>query len=112
MSPERSVTYVSERTTYEFWPLQSSPALEGTVIEQFEQFIKERQFISNVSPRTIEWYRQSLAWLDNPEPTQDQLKSLVIGMREHGLKPASCNNRIRALNAYLHWKTEGISKCG
>lgn len=80
--------------------------------EQFEQFIKERQFISNVSPRTVEWYRQSLAWLDNPEPTQDELKSLVISMREHGLKPASCNNRIRALNAYLHWKTEGISKCG
>ena len=37
--------------------------------EQFEQFIKERQFISNVSPRTVEWYRQSLAWLDSPEPT-------------------------------------------
>lgn len=53
---------------------------------EFEQFIKERQFISNVSPRTVEWYRQSLAWLDNPEPTNDQLKALVIRMRERGLK--------------------------
>jgi integrase/recombinase XerD len=78
----------------------------------FEQFIKERQFISNVSLRTVEWYRQSFAWLDTPEPTSDQLKSLVIRMRERGLKPASCNNRIRALNAYLHWRVEGISKCG
>jgi len=78
----------------------------------FEQFIKERQFISNVSLRTVEWYRQSFAWLDTPEPTNDQLKSLVIKMRERGLKPASCNNRIRALNAYLHWRVEGISKCG
>ena len=29
--------------------------------EQFEQFIKERQFIGNVSRRTVEWYRQSVA---------------------------------------------------
>ncbi|MGE5110830.1 MAG: hypothetical protein ACM3JB_08250 [Acidobacteriaceae bacterium] len=56
------------------------------MIEQFE-FIKERQFISNVSPRTIQWYQESFAWLDNPEPTNDELKSLVIRMREHGLKP-------------------------
>lgn len=81
------------------------------MFEQFKQFIKDRQFISNVSPRTVEWYRESLKWLDNPEPTQDELKSLVIRMREAGLKAASCNNRIRALNAYLHWRAEGISKC-
>jgi integrase/recombinase XerD len=82
------------------------------MFEQFEQFIKERQFIGNVSPRTIEWYRESFDWLGNPEPTQDDLKSLVIRMREAGLKATTCNNRIRALNAYLHWRTEGISKCG
>lgn len=52
------------------------------MIEQFEQFIKERQFISNVSPRTIQWYRESFAWLDNPEPTNDELKALVIRMRD------------------------------
>jgi integrase/recombinase XerD len=82
------------------------------MFEQFEQFIKERQFISNVSPRTVEWYRESFKWLDNPEPTQDELKSLVIRMREAGLKAASCNNRIRALNAYLRWRRNGISKFG
>ena len=77
------------------------PCLGGHIIEQFEQFIRERQFICNVSLRTVEWYRQSFAWLDAPDPTNDQLKSLVIRMRERGLKPAGCNNRIRALNAYL-----------
>ena len=50
------------------------------MIEQFEQFIKERQFISNVSPRTVEWYRESFKWLDeNPELTPDELKSLLFG---------------------------------
>jgi len=42
------------------------------MFEQFEQFFKERQFISNVSPRTIQWYRESFAWLDKPEPTTDE----------------------------------------
>ena len=81
--------------------------------EQFEQFIKERQYISNVRPRTVEWYRESFKWLDeNQEPTQDELKSVVMRMREAGLKSVTCNNRNRALNAYLHWKSDGISKCG
>jgi hypothetical protein len=47
------------------------------MFEQFEQFIKERQFISNVSPRTIEWYRESFQLLDTPDPTPDELKSVA-----------------------------------
>ena len=69
----------------------------------FEQFIRERQFLHNVSPRTIEWYRESFKWLNVPDPNKADLKSFVIRMREKGLKPSSCNNRIRAVNAYLEW---------
>ena len=69
----------------------------------FEQFINERQYLQNVSPRTIEWYRESFKWLIEPQPSQAQLKSFVIRMRERGLKPSSCNNRIRAVNSYLQW---------
>ena len=69
----------------------------------FEQFLKERQYVSNVSPRTIEWYKQSLNWLDTESPNDSDLKNFVIRMREHGLKPSACNCRIRAVNAYLKW---------
>lgn len=69
----------------------------------FESFIKERQYLQNVSPRTIEWYQESFKWLHTPKPTQADLKSFVIRMREKGLKASSCNNRIRAVNAYLQW---------
>jgi hypothetical protein len=55
---------------------------------------------------------RSFAWLDTPESTQDELKSLVVRMREQEPQPTSCNNRIRALNAYLHWRGDGRSKCG
>ncbi len=69
----------------------------------FEQFIKERQYLSNVSPATLEWYRESLSWLKTESPTEDDLKSFVIRQRQKGLSPAGCNSRRTAVNAYLKW---------
>jgi len=75
------------------------------------QFIKERSLLQNVSPATAEWHRQSLRWLAVEQPTQEDLNSFVFRMREAKLSPASVNNRIRSVNAYLHWLlAEG--KCG
>lgn len=70
---------------------------------RFEQFCQERKYLTNVSPATIEWYRQSLHWLANPEPDDATLKDFVMRMRTAGLKASSCNCRIRAVNAYLKW---------
>jgi len=50
--------------------------------EQFQQFIKETSVHQLRNPRTVQWHRESFAWLDNPEPTQDELKSLVIRTRD------------------------------
>jgi integrase/recombinase XerD len=69
----------------------------------FEQFIKERKYLHNVSPRTIEWYEQTFKWLGKFEPTEAGCKAFVIGMREGGLKAISCNSRIRVANAYFKW---------
>jgi integrase/recombinase XerD len=79
----------------------------------FQQFIRERQYLANVSPSTIEWYTNSLKWLPSESPTQEQLKDAVMRMREKGLKPSGCNCAIRAINAYLHWSSAGSErKCG
>ena len=80
-------------------------------MKQFDRFIPERRYLTNVSPRTLEWYEQSLAWLGTENPTGAELKNCVIRMREAGLKATSKNNRIRAINAYLHWLTGGATKC-
>jgi integrase/recombinase XerD len=69
----------------------------------FAQFIKERKYLTNVTPATIEWYRQSFAWLCTESPSDADLKDFVLRMRERGLKATACNNRIRAVNAYLKW---------
>lgn len=69
----------------------------------FEQFIKERKYLHNVAERTIQWYEESFKWLGRYELTEEGLKDFVIGMRQAGLKPISCNNRIRVANAYFKW---------
>ncbi|PSH05783.1 MAG: hypothetical protein CXZ00_01200 [Acidobacteria bacterium] len=52
---------------------------------QFNQFLKERAYLKNVSTRTLGWYRESFKWLEKPNPTQADLTDFVIRMREAGL---------------------------
>lgn len=79
----------------------------------FSQFLKERRFLSNVTPSTVEWYTQSLRWLQTDDPTDADLKDAVMRMREKGRKATGCNSAIRAINAYLHWHAKGSEvKCG
>jgi len=77
----------------------------------FSQFIRERQFLSNVSPRTIEWYEHSFKWLRSETPSQEELNDAVLRMRERGLKATGCNSVIRALNSYIHWTANPNIKC-
>ena len=78
---------------------------------RFARFVRERQFLHNVSARTLEWYENSLRWLPCESPTQEQLNGLVIGMRERRTA-TGCNCTIRAINAYLHWNTGSERRCG
>ena len=80
---------------------------------RFEQFIRERQFLTNVTPATIEWYRNSLKWLPSESPSQADLRDVVLRMREKGLRASGCNSAIQAINCYAHWTNAGPhSKCG
>jgi len=79
---------------------------------RFEQFIRERQYLTNVSPATLEWYRNSLKWLPSESPSQAELNAVVMRMRDKGRKATGCNSVIRAVNAYLHWDAAGSTvKC-
>lgn len=73
------------------------------MLQRFEEFIRERQYLHNVTPATVEWYRESLRWLPAEEPTQRELTEAVVQMRERGRKATGCNSAIRAWNAYLRW---------
>jgi len=73
------------------------------VLPKFEQFIKERQYLHNVSPATVSWYTHNFKWMPSESPTEDELKAMVIRMREKGLRATGCNSAIRSINAYLKW---------
>jgi integrase/recombinase XerD len=78
----------------------------------FSEFIRERQFLSNVSLSTLEWYKHSFKWLHTEFSSQDELKDAVLRMREKGLKATGCNSAIRAINTYVHWSNGGADvKC-
>jgi site-specific recombinase XerC len=78
----------------------------------FDQFIKELQYLKNVSPLTVKSYKQAydrycrFSGENDILPTKQSLNQFVIGMREAGLKPTSCNISIRAINSYLGWLHE------
>src|ERR1700730_7364033 len=69
----------------------------------FSQLIRERQYLHNVTPATVEWYAHSFKWLHTPSPSQDELKDAVIRRRKKGLKATGCISAIRAINAYMKW---------
>ena len=78
---------------------------------RFEQFIKERQYLVNVSERSIEWYKQAFRWLINEDPTDQDLNQVVVRMRDGGLKARSVNSYRTAINAYLHWNSNAEGAC-
>jgi site-specific recombinase XerD len=70
----------------------------------FEQFIKELLYLKNLSPLTVKSYRLAYdRYLRHGKeniPTKASLNQFVVGMRESGLQPATCNISIRAMNSF------------
>src|SRR5262245_55016536 len=78
----------------------------------FDQFLRARVYVNNITPATREWYE--CAWkafnstlTDRPATalviTKADLQHFVITLRERGVKPVSCNTWLRALNAFCSW---------
>jgi integrase/recombinase XerD len=70
----------------------------------FQQFLKEKRFIQNVSQNTILFYEQSFKTFNLQDPvTKSQLKERVTSLREAGKSPACCDAYIRGINSFLTW---------
>jgi integrase/recombinase XerD len=80
----------------------------------FEQFVKERTYLKNVTPATIQWYWSS--WrpfaqsLVECEPSASALKSAVLEgiaqLKADGVQAVSINTYLRAINAFFAWAHE------
>jgi site-specific recombinase XerD len=77
--------------------------------ELFEQFIREKIYLKNVSPKTVRYYRDSWAAYQRyagEQLNKNQLAEFVIKMRQAGVKPVSCNTFISGINVFLSWMHE------
>ena len=77
-----------------------------STMERFAEFLKERAYLLNVSPKTIVYYQCAFrAWEKhaNGDP-----KAWIVNMRDAGISPVSCNTYICALNAYWRWAGTGL----
>ncbi len=78
----------------------------------FEQFLKERRLLKNISPKTEKYYRQALIAYERysgeslDSLSSGKLNKWVVAMLETDIKPVSCNTYISAMNAFFNWLLE------
>jgi site-specific recombinase XerD len=75
-----------------------------------EQFLKERRFLKNVTEPTLVWYRVAFRNYRALIPASDAarlptkaLQQFVVGLRERGIRPVTCNTYIGAMNSFCAW---------
>lgn len=64
----------------------------------FDQFLKERTYLKNVTDCTLVWYRvafKNYAAAHDAAvlPTKASLQHFVVSLRGRGIKPVTCNTR-------------------
>jgi site-specific recombinase XerD len=73
----------------------------------FEQFIREKIYLDNVSRHTSDFYRRTWEKLGRLVGTErldnETLHTFVVRMREKGLCPQSVNDYTASLNSFLSW---------
>jgi site-specific recombinase XerD len=74
----------------------------------FEQFLRERRYLKNATPKTEAWYQSAFDALTRTVPiatpadlNKAALTSFILSLRQRGLCPVSCNTWAKALNAFF-----------
>lgn len=85
----------------------------GDLNHLFQQFLRERRYLQNITPKTVAWYEA--AWLAftrscpsgvPAQLTRPALQEFIIQLRDRGVRPVTCNTWIRALNVFCGWLHE------
>lgn len=86
----------------------SLPATRLTAL--FDRFLRERAYLSNVTPKTVSWYQsgflafsRTVPITDPSELSRQTLNDFVVALRTRGLAAVSCNTYVKAINAFLAW---------
>src|ERR1017187_4858001 len=69
--------------------------------------MQERQYLKNVTPKTLAWYRDSFKSFTGCE-TESQYKARIVELRQRGVKGVAVSTWCRCITAYLTWKSAGF----
>src|ERR1051326_5438752 len=75
----------------------------------FEQFVRERKYLKNVTQKTEDWYWQSWNAVAPSQPNGDSIPTKaywtnrIADLRQRGLSAVAVNTYMRAINAFLRW---------
>ena len=83
---------------------ESKAANRGTVSE----FIQERRYLKNVTPKTLAWYQDSFKAFNGALESEPDIKRRIVELRSRGVSAISVNSWLRCINAYLNWTSAGI----
>jgi integrase/recombinase XerD len=73
-----------------------------------EQFIQERKYFKNVTPKTVAAYRQSFHAFEGAMDSKATVGERIAKLRDRGVSAISVNSYLRSVNALFRWgHTEG-----
>jgi site-specific recombinase XerD len=76
-----------------------------------DQFTTELKYIRNVSPGTLNLYKQSFKHFAGTLDTKEAIIRRVGELRDRGVKAVSVNTYLRCINVYFHWRDGKGEKC-
>jgi integrase/recombinase XerD len=73
----------------------------------FEQFLREKTYLVNLQPRTLDIYQQTFdRYFKSMGKSKSSVQECVIQMKERGLADTTINIAIRNINSFLTWLYE------
>jgi integrase/recombinase XerD len=71
----------------------------------FQHFLNEKRYLQNVSSNTVEFYSLSFKTFNLPAlpPTQAELNSAIVKMRESGKSIPAVNAYLRGIRPFINW---------
>jgi site-specific recombinase XerD len=79
---------------------ENDEAIRATV----SQFIQERKYLKNVTPKTLAWYGHSFKAFEGALDSLENVKSRITALRDRGVRAVSVNTYLRCVNAYFKWR--------
>src|SRR5258708_36412250 len=68
-----------------------------------QDFIRERQYLKAVSPKTIIWYGCSFKAFEGALESKEAARQSIVELRQRNVSPITINSHLRCINAYFRW---------